>query len=164
MSKEIYVVDTCTLVYFYSNLKSQHILYSLFLDRLKIVPEVKKELLKLAKKKGFHKEVINDLHEGFLQIEEVDLYDQRVQDFILKFESTLDTGERFSAALALIKGYILLIDDWEARKAIMFGYASITCKDSKWILDCARRNRYIGEKEHKRLKKKLYKAKSRKSR
>jgi len=161
VSKNIYVIDNSTLVYFYSDLKSPNILYSLFKDVLKIVPAVKKELLKLAKKKKFYKEVISDLQSKFLQIEDVDPYDQRVQDFIFRFKNALDTGERFSAALALVKGYILIIDDRRARIEIMFGYTGLTCKDAEWVLNRARKNRLIGKKEHIGLKKKLCRARRR---
>jgi len=161
VSKNIYVIDTSTLVYFYSYLKSPNILYSLFKDVLKIVPAVKKELLKLAKKNFFYEEVISDLQNKFLQIEDVDLYDQRVQDFISRFKNTLHTGERFSAALALVKGYILIIDDKAARIEIMFGYTGLNCKDAEWVLDRARNKRLIGKKKHKILKKKLCRARRR---
>lgn len=157
MSKNIYVIDTSTLFYFYFYLKSPNILYSLFKDVLKIVPAVKRELLKLAKKKIFYGKIISDLQSKSLQIEDVDLYDQRVQDFIYRFKNTLHTGERFSAALAFVKGYILIIDDRAARREIMYGYTGITCKDAKWVLKRARNKRLIGKKKHIILKKKLCK-------
>lgn len=161
MGKKIYVIDTSTLVYFYSDLKSPNILYLLFQDGLKIVPQVEKELLKLGKEKGFYNEVIADISRGFLQIEEVDIYNKRVRDFLVKFKRRLDIGERFSAALALERGYELLIDDWVAQQEMMFGLVGLTYKNAEWVLDYARKKRRIVEKEYRRLKNKLYNAKRR---
>lgn len=157
MSKDIYVIDTSTLFYFYFYLKSPNILFSLFKDVLKIVPAVKREILKLASKRNFYNKVISDIQSKFLQIEDIDLYDQRVKDFISRFKNTLHYGERFSAALAFVKGYILIIDDKAARREIMYGYTRITCKDAKWVLKRARDKRLIGKKKHIILKKILCK-------
>ncbi len=161
MSNKIYVVDNCTLVYFYSVLKSSHILYSLFPGGLKIVPEVKSELLKSARKKGFYNEASSDINRGFLQIEEVDPYDQRVKDILSKFDRTLDTGERFSVALALTRGYTLITDDWNAQQVIMFGKVRVICKNTTWILKRAWRKNLISGKKLKRLKKILRRARRR---
>lgn len=161
MINKTYVVDNCTLVYFYSDLKSSHILYLLFPDGLKIVPEVKSELLKSAKKKGFYNEVSSDIKRGFLQIEKVDLYDQRVKDILCKFDKTLDTGERFSVALALTRGYTFLTDDWTAQQVIMFSLVRVICKNTTWILKRAQKKGFISGRGLKRLKKKLCRARRR---
>lgn len=161
MSRETYVIDTCTLIYFYYDLKASQLLRSLFPKGLRIVPAVKNELLKLARKKGFDREILGDLQGGFLTVEEVDVYNQKIQSFLSKFEKTLDTGERFSAALALSKEYIFLTDDWTAQLVIMFGLAGLSCKGTKWILDQARKKRLITQGERKRLEKKLQKARRR---
>lgn len=161
MDKTIYVIDTCTLVYFYSDLKYPKVLYLLFQDGLKIVPQVEKELIKKGKEKSFYDEVIADIHRGFLQIEEVDINNNKVRDFIVEFEKTLDKGERFSAALALERGYGLITDDWVAHQKMMFGLAGLTYKNAEWVLDCARKKRLIVEKVYKKLKNKLTNAKNR---
>lgn len=161
MSDETYVIDTCTLIYFYYDLKASRLLRSLFPNGLLIVPAVENELLKLAQKRGFYSEVQADLQRGFLKVEEVDIYNQEVQSFLSKFEETLDSGERFSAALAFSKGYILLTDDWVAQQVMMFGLAGLTCKGTSWILNLARKRRLITPSEHERLGKKLRRARRR---
>ncbi len=149
MNYETYVIDTCTLIYSYCDLKASWLLHSLFPEGIYIVPEVKNELIKLAKKGRFYHEILADLQSGFFKVEEVDIYNQEVQSFLSKFEETLDRGERFSAALALSRGYTLLTDDWIAQQVMMFGLVGLTCKGASWILNQGRKKRLITPTEHK---------------
>lgn len=161
MSEQHYVADTCTLHYFYHDLKNSRLLHQLFPPCLYIVPQVRDELLRLATKKDYSNLILEEIDSGFLSIKEVDIYNPEVQKFISEFSTSLDIGERFSCALALSNSCVLLTDDWVAHRVVMFGFTGITCKNAKWILVEAKKKRIIGRKEFKKLNRMLEKAKKR---
>ncbi|MDO8885824.1 hypothetical protein [Candidatus Oleimmundimicrobium sp.] len=161
MSEQHYVADTCTLHYFYHDLKNSRLLHQLFFPCLYIVPQVRDELLRLATKKNYSNLILKEIDSGFLSIKEVDIDNPEVQKFISEFSTSLDIGERFSCAIALSNDWVLLTDDWVAHQVVMFAYISIMCRDAKWILLEARKKRIIGQKESERLNKMLEKAKKR---
>jgi len=159
-SSEHYVIDTCTLFYFYFDLQKFGLLRSLFSRKIHVVPSVLEEFRRLLTKQKCR---ITDLSQklNFLEVNEVDICDEKIQEFIIAFKDKLGTGERFSAALALQKGWILLTDDWVAQQILMFGHIGLQCKSADWILNLARKKRLIGSVEYKKLLSQLSKAKKR---
>ena len=159
-SNEHYVVDTCTLYHFHFDLREFGLLRSLFVERIHIVPTVKKEFKRQLLRNNCSFSVISK-QMNFLQVNEPNIYDPTIKKFIVAFKEKLDPGERFSAALALQEGWILLTDDWVAHQELMFGGAGIECRKSEWILDQARKMRLIGTNEYGKLLKRLANAKKR---